>query len=318
MGSGSPGTTIRDDRGVDRPLWHFPHAKTGVPEGCPLLADEQYAIEKAIGAPMCERTALPDPLLRRLIPLVGCLIGGFAIRPWFPASSAELYFSPVWLLVVGIIFQYLDAVRLALAWGGSLALVYAVDRAAQSSWLPLPVFFLPALIGCSLAMLPRWVWLSPLSRRGRWAAHPLRIRAAMLERDRCPSCAHPVRPLSERTRAWLTCVHCSALWRAPGYAWPREAWTPRDCPKCRYCLAGLPADEDLTIQCPECGFYIPAPPTRGRIADDRGGSLRCWGCGRSLGGLPLRYGDRVQCPDCGQWRSGLTAADVATPSEPRG
>lgn len=312
MGTHHESLTIADGGGVERPLWGFPKTEQGVPDGAPLTAAEQYEIEAALGVPLLARTPMPDPLWRRAALAAICLATVLGVHAAAPMVRYDgLGRVMLFFLIGGMFWRSVHMLRMMMFWVASVLIVGAVLEARGGSpGLALSMVGIAAL-GFGTGFVPLGFWCRLCKPRASRELDPVGVWREMLARDRCPSCAHAVRPVSKETRAWLACDHCSALWRAPGHGVPTRPLTPIRCPACRYSLRGLPTGSDLTIRCPECGVVVPGKPSTGRVVRDDTDSLRCWGCGRGLGGLPMAYGDRVRCPDCGQWRSGLTAVEVA-------
>lgn len=310
-----PSRTIQDDRGVERPLWHFPQNHRGVPPDCPMPASEQRRIERALGIPWWAATPMPSD---RIIEygLTALLAGWGLVLVWGGEFPWKPLFYGAMLLVLsraalqpgieGMPANRLRALAGVLLMGvlaaGWLWVRTSPDPAeALFALIPLVAFL---LIPCLLGVLRRTYDTS---------RSPRQIRVAMTARGRCPSCAYPLADLPRQTDLCVVCAHCGGAWRVGHMELTPAATT---CPTCAYSLLGLPPRPDGVLQCPECAQIIPTPGSSGESPQPPTTGPRCTGCGAPLAGLPIVNGDRVRCPNCGQWRSGLCEADLAKPSGP--
>ena len=279
MGIGPPSPTIRDDRGIEWPCAASP--KEEPPPAAPKVS-------------------------RVWVSVVGVAFGGLVIAGLLWDNGTVHWRDPGLLMLVfaaGACRRL--AVRIPLLLLAVAMLLWLIGWPGGSG-----------LDGSGFVVLGAWLVVSLVPDRvlsmalSRSAAR----RVTMLRRGLCPACAAQLPRTLVAANQLTVCDQCGAAWRVG----PRTKLVdPATCPGCSYSLHGLKMDDDCTVRCPECGWVVLLPATKVRIGGPSRSRPRCWGCGDSLVGLPLQYGDRVRCPNCGQWRSGLTAGDVATPSEPR-
>jgi hypothetical protein len=284
---------------------------------CPIPAREQREIELSLGAPPDNATPA-EPGRRETLQIA-------VVYTTVAVTLAATHSVVPWpLLAVATVLFWCTAFDIRPSWRADLAALRSILIVLLAlalgvvcvGWLGTQVRATPIWI--VLAWIGGFVVLGRLQRAAARARdrrqHTMEVRLALTSRGRCPSCAHPLAGLERESDLCVVCAHCGGAWRIGDLP---AAVNPETCPTCEYSLTGLPVGAESNLRCPECGQLVPMPGSRMGVMPEPIVGPNCRGCGTPLMGLPLVNGDRVRCPNCGQWRSGLTAADVATPSEPR-
>ena len=317
MGGAPP--TITDDRGNVRPLWTFPKTRYGVPDGCPLTAEQQRKLEHALDVPWQNRTPTAGPYSAVAASLVTVYFALPFVASLTASSRARTYVAVAGLVAVCVLARdkALRA-RFVCAIISALALSHILYPSPSSNAVGVSATIGVSCVFGVMTLLPDWLYARLNGGSlGPTIVPPTKLRALFLQRGRCPSCAHVLYRPDETASARLECRHCESAWRPshrgidPLHSGPKTGQAAQTCPKCKYSLAGLAPNDQGNIRCPECGGHAPLTvQIPGHLMP-----TRCWGCDRSLRGLPLFNGDRVRCPDCGLWRSGVSEEDLRLPPE---